>query len=200
MASSIPRKKSEPESQKTEAATGTGTIKTTENKVDANEAIPPAPYGDDYDGDDDYGDYGDYNTGQVSEEDRLRAAKTADSSINYAILKVTPINLIVILIGALYTAAIAETAVSGYFAGAAIGLLSRRYNIKAIRRSLGMDPARIKKFIMSRYYVRFALTVMAMAALLGLKLVSPIGMIVGFSLVMITTVVTLYIIVTSEHT
>ncbi len=71
--------------------------------------------------------------------------------------------------------------------------------IKMISRSFTMHPLAAKNFITNRFFMRFILTVMILTALIGFGGISPLALIVGFTTMLLITILTLAVSVVKEY-
>lgn len=74
--------------------------------------------------------------------------------------------------------------------GAAISIINLSVMARSVKNSFLLKSDKAQQFVIQRYYIRFIATLFIIALLVSKKLVSPIGLIVGFSIIMITTLST----------
>ncbi len=123
------------------------------------------------------------------------AISDAQDAVTEAARKIMPVNAVFALTGAAACMVFATQMLTGLIiAGLAIGLLNQHYSLKVVRRCFVLDPDKAKRYVMVRYYLRFLVTIAAMAAVIALNIISPWGMLAGFSLILLTTAGALYFI------
>jgi hypothetical protein len=89
------------------------------------------------------------------------------------------------------------TIISGEFArgfslGFLIGILNQYLCLQMARRGIRIAPERVMSYVLTRYFLRFFLTVTVFAVLVSKALANPMALIIGFGVslfVSITTIV-----------
>lgn len=120
------------------------------------------------------------------------ASKTT-RQINFGILhpllvKVERINLIVAAIAFIVTAVVATTfVVLSVVIGTIIGVTNLSVLARTVKSGFLFEPDRAQRFVMKRYYMRLIATIFIVGILVSENLADPVGLIIGFSIIMLAT-------------
>jgi hypothetical protein len=129
------------------------------------------------------------------DEDGIRLA---NSHIDSIIKRLANINTAIAIGGAVVVAIISITHLTGFIAGVLIGIVNQRLSMRIVRRAFRVSPEDVKGFVTLRYYTRFLFVVLVMGVLIGWTKISPWGLLVGFSLILITTIGAIYMVARNE--
>lgn len=108
--------------------------------------------------------------------------------LNPLFIKVGIANLIITVSTLIITAMISSAFMFlSIAAGTIIGMVNLSILVRTVRNGCLFDPDKAQRFVMKRYYIRLISTTLIIGLLVSRNFVSPAGLILGFSLTMITT-------------
>ena len=117
----------------------------------------------------------------------------AIQQINFDILhplfvKVGRANLIISAIAFIITAIVSSTfMVLSVIVGTVIGMANLFILARNLKGGFSFKPDNAQRFVITRYYIRFIATIFIIGILVSKNLADPVGLIIGFSIIMITT-------------
>ena len=117
----------------------------------------------------------------------------AIQQINFDILhplfvKVGRANLIISAIAFIITAIVSSTfVVLSVIIGTVIGMANLSILARTVKSGFLFKPDNAQRFVITRYYIRFIATIFIIGILVSKNLADPVGLIIGFSIIMITT-------------
>ena len=117
----------------------------------------------------------------------------AIQQINFDILhplfvKVGRANLIISAIAFIITAIVSSTfMVLSVIIGTVIGMANLSILARTVKSGFLFKPDNAQRFVITRYYIRFIATIFIIGILVSKNLADPVGLIIGFSITMITT-------------
>lgn len=126
-------------------------------------------------------------------------AQTPSEVITLAGTKALRLNIGVSVAGALLCLIFSAPLFTGFAAGTLLGLLNQRMCLRNIGRSFTLAPDKAMRFVMVQYYLRFIFVVATLGTLIAIGGVNPWGLIIGFSLVLLSTIVAVYNIARTEN-
>lgn len=105
-------------------------------------------------------------------------------------VKVVRVNLIISAIAFIITAIVSSTfMVLSVIIGTVIGITNLSILARTVKSGFLFKPDNAKQFVMKRYYIRFIATIFIVGILVSKNLADPVGLIIGFSITMITTLI-----------
>ena len=113
--------------------------------------------------------------------------------INFDILhplfvRVGRANLIISAIAFIITAIVSSTfMVLSVIIGTVIGMANLSILARTVKSGFLFKPDNAQRFVIKRYYIRFIATIFIIGILVSKNLADPVGLIMGFSIIMITT-------------
>ena len=116
-------------------------------------------------------------------------APAIDPTIGAVLSKALYVNTFAALVAAAVTAAIDPGAITGLLAGIAIGAVGIGLCFSVGTRGSALMAEKVKGFVASRFYLRFAFTATTMLTLIYFAGLSPWGLLAGYSTVLMGTVV-----------
>ena len=103
-------------------------------------------------------------------------------------LKVGRANLIISAIAFIITAMISSTfMVLSVVIGTVIGITNLSILAWTVKSGFLFKPDKAQRFVMKRYYIKLIATIFIVSILVSKNLADPVGLIIGFSITMITT-------------
>lgn len=106
------------------------------------------------------------------------------------LLKIGLGNLIVSIIAFTISSAVISLFIGGsVLTGTVIGIINLSVLTKTIKTSFLFDPDRAQRFVIKRYYLRLIVTFFVIGILIVKNLVNPVGLIIGLTIITITTLV-----------
>jgi hypothetical protein len=109
-------------------------------------------------------------------------------SLNPLLIEVGRINLIIAAITFIITAIISSTfMVLSVIVGTVIGMVNLIILAQTLRSGFSFKPENAHQYIMKRYYIKLITSMIIIGILISQNLVDPVGLVMGFSIVMITT-------------
>src|SRR3989338_6791141 len=117
----------------------------------------------------------------------------AIQQINFDILhplfvKVGRADLIISAIAFIITAIVSSTfMVLSVIIGTVIGMANLSILARTVKSGFLFKPDNAQRFFITRYYIRFIATIFIIGILVSKNLADPVGLIIGFSIIMITT-------------
>lgn len=109
-------------------------------------------------------------------------------TLNPLFIKVGRINLIISAIAFIITAIISSTfVVLSVIIGTVIGMANLFILARTLKGGFSFKPENAHRFIMKRYYIKLIASMIIIGILVSQNLVDPVGLITGFSIIMITT-------------
>lgn len=106
------------------------------------------------------------------------------------LLKIGLSNLIVSIIAFTISSAVISLFIGGsVLTGTVIGIINLSVLTKTIKTSFLFDPDRAQRFVIKRYYLRLIVTFFVIGILIAKNLVNPVGLIIGLTIITITTLV-----------
>ncbi|MBI5048620.1 MAG: ATP synthase subunit I [Deltaproteobacteria bacterium] len=97
-------------------------------------------------------------------------------------------NLIVSAVAFIVSAMAASVfAAVSVFIGTAIGIINLSIMARTVKNGFLFKPDKAHLFIMKRYYIRFFATIFVVGVLVSKNLANPVGLIIGFSIIMSAT-------------
>lgn len=121
-----------------------------------------------------------------SKEQGPRGALPFISSVRF---RVFILNAVFFVTGMVISYLFYPQAVLAFVAGFTVGLLNQWLSFQTVTRSVLMEPERTEYFIMSRFYVRFAVVAGLLVVVVWKLGLSPLGVIGGFSVPFLATIV-----------
>lgn len=71
--------------------------------------------------------------------------------------------------------------------GAVIGVINLSLLARTIKNGFSFNPEKAQWFVIKRYYIRLLTTLVIIGILVSRNIVEPVGLIIGFSVIMMTT-------------
>lgn len=106
------------------------------------------------------------------------------------LLKIGLGNLIVSIIAFTISSAVISLFIGGsVLTGTVIGIINLSVLTKTIKTSFLFDPDRAQRFVIKRYYLRLIVTFFVIGILIVKNLINPVGLIIGLTIITITTLV-----------
>ncbi|HAG51303.1 MAG: hypothetical protein A2X87_04845 [Deltaproteobacteria bacterium GWC2_42_51] len=106
------------------------------------------------------------------------------------LLKIGLSNLIVSIIAFTISSAAISLFIGGsVLTGTVIGIINLSVLTKTIKTSFLFDADRAQRFVIKRYYLRLIVTFFVIGILIAKNLVNPVGLIIGLTIITITTLV-----------
>lgn len=74
--------------------------------------------------------------------------------------------------------------------GTAIGIINLLVMAKTVKSGFVLESKKARLFFMKRYYLKFIATILVIGILISRGFADPVGLIIGFSIIIITTLTT----------
>ncbi|MBI3752984.1 MAG: ATP synthase subunit I [Deltaproteobacteria bacterium] len=71
--------------------------------------------------------------------------------------------------------------------GAVIGVINLSLLTRTIKNGFSFGPEKAQRFVIKRYYIRLLTTLVIIGILVSRNIAEPVGLIIGFSVIMMTT-------------
>lgn len=115
-----------------------------------------------------------------------------------ASLKIGLISLLAGLIGVVTTAWLEKPMTAGFAAGYIIGFANVIWLVRIVGRGMGLAAEKAVRFVLSRYYLRFAATIVIVAVLALKEVFSALPLIAGLASSFFITVITMIFVLRKE--
>ena len=104
------------------------------------------------------------------------------------LIKVGAANVVASVI-AVGTSAIVASAfvVFSVLMGAMIGAINLSLLTRTIKNGFSFNPEKAQRFVIKRYYIRLLTTIVIIGILVSRNIAEPVGLVIGFSVIMMTT-------------
>jgi len=134
----------------------------------------------------------------ASEEAKDPGARNARIDLLGASLRIGLLSLLAGLIGAMLTAWLERSMTAGFAAGYLIGFANVIWLVRIVGRGMGLPADKAVRFVLSRYYLRFAATLIIVAALALKEVFSALPLIAGLASSFFITVLTMILVLRKE--
>ncbi len=132
------------------------------------------------------------------EEAKDPGARNARVGLLGASLKIGLFSLLAGLVGALITAWLERPMTAGFAVGYIIGFANVIWLVRIVGKGMGLPAEKAARFVLSRYYLRFAATVVIVAALALKEVFSALPLIAGLASSFFITVLAMILVLRKE--
>lgn len=115
-----------------------------------------------------------------------------------ASLRIGLISLLAGFIGVIITAWLEKSMTAGFAAGYIIGFANVIWLVRIVGRGMGLAAEKAVRFVLSRYYLRFAATIVIVAVLALKEVFSALPLIAGLASSFFITVITMIFVLRKE--
>ncbi len=104
------------------------------------------------------------------------------------LIKVGAANVVASVIAVSASAIVASVfVVFSILMGAAIGVINLSWLTRTIKNGFSFKPDKAQRFMIKRYYIRLLTLLVVIGILVSRNIAEPVGLIIGFSVIMMTT-------------